>query len=847
MTLPKGSAAADDPLPGEDLRSDAVTTVEIRDARGAAVPVEQRNAADFPLAIGGPDADLPVAEDAGPLAHLGLADGDVFVQPAAERTVIWNGQAVDSSRWLGDGDVLRFGTSPRRGANVTTWITVEIRGGVLRLTIRDDGGRERTRPPLIAAPGGTQGVTTIEPIRFEPSSDLGGSRSRRIIGPFGLAVALLLLALIAAAGFLLTSRSVLIEIEPLPDRMGVEGGIVFELGGRHVLRPGSYLLQAEKAGYSPLAEDLEVTRDSRQTFRYRFEKLPGRLTIASPMVGAEVLIDGESRGVTPIDALELAPGEYRVTVRADRYRDFEAMVTVAGAGSEQTLEVELEARWAEVSFASEPAGARVRLDGEELGITPLTAEVLEGGHAYSLVLAGRKPHSGRLDVAAGEAQALPVALLRPADGNLVLTSEPAGATVSVAGAYRGETPLDLYLEPGREYQVSVSKAGHETVKRQVQVASGQSQQLAVTLTPQEGELQISIWPSDAELVVDGEARGNGNQKLRLSAVAHQIEVRKDGFVAHRQTVTPLPGVPQWVEVTLKPVGQAEREKQAAATPAVVESHDHELRLIEPGKLRMGASRREPGRRANEVLREVELTRAFYLSAHEVSNRQFRKFMAEHASGMIGGQTLELDGHPAVRVTWDEAAAYCNWLSEQEGLAPAYVNEGSRMKPAVPMTTGYRLPTEAEWAWAARFGGRAGGAQDQDREPRKYPWGRFLPVPAGAGNYADSSASGILPGVLSGYNDQYPVTAPVDSLEADARGFYHLGGNVAEWVHDLYAIRFAGSQELERDPLGPTEGQYHVIRGSSWMHSTVTELRLTYRDYGSEERPDVGFRIARYAE
>ncbi len=464
--------------------------------------------------------------------------------------------------------------------------------------------------------------------------------------------------------------------------------------------------------------------------------------------------------------------------------------------------------------------------------------MLEGSHDLQLLLAGHKPHRGRLEVTAGEAQELPAVRLAPADGNLVLSSQPAGATVSVGGTYRGETPLDLFLEPGREHEVVVSKAGHDSDKRRIRVESGRSQEVSVTLTPQQGEVQVSAWPGGAELLVDGESRGEANQQLELTAVAHRFEVRKEGFVAHLQEVTPLPGVPQLIEVTLKPEGAARREREAAATPEVVERHDHELRLIQPGKLRMGASRREPGRRANEVLREVELTRPFYLATREVSNRQLRRALAEHTSGVIGGQTLELDDHPAVRVTWDQAAAYCNWLSRQEGLDPAYVDTGGKMVAAVPITSGYRLPTEAEWAWAARYG--AGAA-------RKYPWGGVMPVPPGAGNYADSSASGILPGVVSGYNDQYPVTAPVDSMSADARGLYHLGGNVAEWVHDLYAIRFGGSQQVERDPLGPKEGEYHVIRGSSWMHSTVTELRLTYRDYGSEPRPDVGFRVARYAK
>ena len=802
--------------------------VEIADARGR----RGAGGGDFPLSIGGPEADVQVSDAAAePLAYLGLSDGEVFVQAAdGSARVVVNGAPLTGSQWLGDGDAIRFEAA---------WIAVEVRDGRIRFTVRGDR-RQRADPPRIAPPAEPAGeIRMIEPIRFEPRRAPSGARRRRFIGPLGLGVVLILLVLIAAAGFLLTSRSVSIEVEPPPDRLAIEGGLSFELGGHHLLRPGGYRLRAEKAGYRPLETTFEVSRDRRQSFSYRFEKLPGRLEIAASVAGAEVLVDGESRGVTPIEALELAAGEHRVTVLAERYRDFEAAVTIEGAGSEQILEVELEPLWAEITFASEPAGARVRVGGEELGVTPLAAEVLEGEHAYSLVLAGRKPHRGRLQVTAGEAQTLPTVRLQPADGNLVLTSAPAGATVSVGGAYRGETPLDLFLEPGREHQVSVSKAGHETEALQVRVASGQSRELAVTLTPQEGEVQISAWPPDAELLVDGESRGGADQKLRLSAVAHEIEVRKQGFISHRQTVTPLPGVPQYLEITLKPEAEARAEAKAAATPPVVSRHDHELRLIQPGRLRLGASRREPGRRANEVLREVELTRPFYLATREVSNRQFREFNAGHASGMIGGNTLELDGHPVVRVTWDEAAAYCNWLSRLEGLPPAYVDDGGKLKAAVPMTTGYRLPTEAEWAWVARYGGGAAG-------PLKFPWGNSLPVPAGAGNYADESAAALLPGVVSGYNDQFPVTAPVDSF-ADARGFYHLGGNVAEWVHDLYAIRFGASQEVERDPLGPAEGEFHVIRGSSWMHSTVTELRLSFRDYGNEARPDVGFRVARYAE
>jgi formylglycine-generating enzyme required for sulfatase activity len=335
--------------------------------------------------------------------------------------------------------------------------------------------------------------------------------------------------------------------------------------------------------------------------------------------------------------------------------------------------------------------------------------------------------------------------------------------------------------------------------------------------------------------VNGELLGSANQTLRLQAVPQQIEIRRQGFITHSETVTPKPGVSQALEITLL----TEQEARAVAIPPVIQGpQGQELRLIEPGRFRAGAPRREPGRRANETFREIELTRAYYMATREVSNRDFRKFQLKHRSGRAGRASLENDHHPVVNVSWEDAARYCNWLSEKESLEPAYVFRNGELQGVVPLSNGYRLPTEAEWAWAARF---AGGVS------LKYPWGGALPVASGSGNYADLSAEGNLEATLPSYQDGFPATAPVDSFGANAVGLQNMGGNVAEWTHDIYATVPSGSATLVQDPLGPESGDYHVIRGSSWMHSTVTELRFSYRDYGNKPRPDVGFRIARYAE
>jgi formylglycine-generating enzyme required for sulfatase activity len=261
--------------------------------------------------------------------------------------------------------------------------------------------------------------------------------------------------------------------------------------------------------------------------------------------------------------------------------------------------------------------------------------------------------------------------------------------------------------------------------------------------------------------------------------------------------------------------------------------------VNGGRFTMGSPRREPGRRSNEAERQVELRRPFYIGRFQVTNREYREFKADHLSGIFKDETLDLERQPVARVSWQEAAAFCNWLSQRDKLPPAYVRSGDSLELAEPVTTGYRLPTEAEWEFAGRFDGA--------RATRKYPWGNDLPVPARAGNWADASAIYLVPVTISGFDDGYRVAAPVGSFAASPLGLHDLGGNVLEWTTDRYSIYVVGPDFLSVDPVGPKTGDNYVIRGASWMTGKVAELRLAVRDPGNAARPDLGFRIARYAE
>ena len=799
---------------------------------------------DFPLAVADSTTGVVRIEAAsadsspsstGARAFIGLSEGELFVQPAdASLPVLCNGTPLKTSQWLRDGDVLRLGKAQ---------LTVRIDGDEARLLAEAWQAPQKTDPPAIAPttfPGLDNAGTLVEPVAFEPLPVGTRPRARRSVRPREVFLWCLIAVLLGAAWFVFSARSVRIETEPADAQVELQGSFLrVELGNRFLLRPGDYTAIIEKDGYRGIEAPIRVTDERDQRLQFTLEKRPGVLRLMMiPETGAEganVFIDGEDRGTARGAELELSPGPHRVLVRAERYKDFVADVEIVGAGTIQDLTVEMEPRWAAVAFTSEPAGAAVRVDGERVGQTPVTAELREGAHGYELQLPGYKTYRSELAVVAGEPQSAAVRLAL-ADGTLLLRSVPSGARVSVDGVYRGETPLDMPLEPGDSHDIQVSRAGYEPQSHRARFESGREQQLIVELVPILGEVEIVSDPPDALLYVDGELRGPANQVHRLVVVPQDIEVRKEGHETFRTHMTPRQGFPQSIEVTLRGLDEARVENM----PAVIKTaQGAELRLVQPSRFTMGASRREPGRRANETIREVELTRRYYLAIEEVSNRQFREFDPSHRSGSAGRQNLEIDHHPVVRVTWEAAARYCNWLSERESLPPAYVERDGKLVPRFPPSLGYRLPAEAEWTRAARY--PDGGAG------RKYPWGDSLPVEPSSGNYGDESAQGVLPTTLPGYNDSYPATAPTSSFLPNPLGILNLGGNVAEWIHDFYSIYPPGGTEPERDPLGPETGELHVIRGSSWMDGNITDLRLSYRDYGTDARPDVGFRIAKYAE
>ena len=687
--------------------------------------------------------------------------------------------------------------------------------------------------PATPSQGGDQLAATA----FEPLSQSSEQKQRVNATQIALGVAGVLIA--ALLFFLFTARSLTLNIDAEAEPDFSLSGLNWSFGERLLVRPGNYTLSINAEGYHPYEQTITVGDADTQQLDIRLAPLPGTVTIATQPAGGEIILDELSLGSAPLVDLTLEAGVYRVEAVLDRYQRWQGQIDVVGRNQSQTVDVVLLPDWANVRFSATPANVTASIDGQPAETTATGVEVLSGERELTLSAPGFMPLSLPLSIVAGVDQDLGAVTLTPADATLTLESTPPGAGVTVDGAFAGLTPLVLPLSPGDRHAISLSKAGYLGASLSLTLARGETASRAITLRPELGEVRFAIEPPEAEILINGQRVGTGSQSLSLPAVQQRIAVQLEGYASFETEVLPKPGLPQQISVTLLTEAAA---RKAAMTPTITTPLGQTLVLVDPSveaqnPFTMGASRRDPGRRANEVEHPVELRRAFYLASTETTNAQFRQYEATHDSGLIESYSLDRDHQPVAGISWQQAASFCNWLSRLEGLPPFYRENQGIIIGFNPSSTGYRLPSEAEWAFAARVEGDA---------LRRFAWGDDFPPSAVVTNVADNTSALVTGRILNGYTDQFVVSAPVGSFPANHRGLHDMGGNVAEWVHDGYAIPSANA-ELAIDPLGAQRGDNYTIRGGSWALSRLSELRLTFRDYGERGRDDLGFRIARYAE
>jgi len=670
---------------------------------------------------------------------------------------------------------------------------------------------------------------------FKPLTGAGSKRS--------LPISSGMLSLIVLAGvgiiimmYLFVARAVVFQTVPPETQISVSG-LSFNIGDNYLLLSGDYDITATADGYYPLIESITVGDAASQDVGVQLLPLPGNLAVISDLEDIQVTIDDQPAGTVPGTIKAISPGVRKMVFSKYRYFPLQQEIAIEGRDRTQSVDISLRPAWGAMQLTSEPTAAQVYIDDRLVGQTPLSTEVLETGSRLKLVLAGYKTYQQEILVKAGTSVTHPPIKLIVADGLLQLSSTPSGASITVNNEFVGSTPMTLAMAPFKQHRLAFFLEGYLKTTTAATLKPEKTAVLAVDLVPNIGSIALTISPKGARVLVDNHYQGDGDRTLSLTAKPHRLSIEKSGYQTKSLSVTPRPGHEQALSIKLLTLQEA---YWASRPPAIQSSVGSPLVLFRPRQsFTMGAPRRQPGRRANEVERRVSLDRPFYLGTREISNAEYRSWKSSHSSSALQGQTLDRDRQPVAGLTWEDAALYCNWLSRREGLPLFYRMENGVVNGFNWDAHGYRLPTEAEWAWAARV--------DIDGSSQTLPWVNGLYPPTDVvDNYADRSASRLIPFTIASYNDLTPASAVVGSFKPNGKGLYNMSGNVSEWVNDFYDVR-PNRGEPSADPTGPITGVAHVIRGASWALGSRTELRLSYREAGTDKRLDVGFRIARYVD
>ncbi len=262
-------------------------------------------------------------------------------------------------------------------------------------------------------------------------------------------------------------------------------------------------------------------------------------------------------------------------------------------------------------------------------------------------------------------------------------------------------------------------------------------------------------------------------------------------------------------------------------------------IITAGTYTMGSPDDEVGRYEHEVQREVTLTRDFVIWSTEVTQGEFSVRMGYDPSRFApdGDEPLCGPGCPVDRVSWLEAAAYTNVLSDEEGYDACYDCSGSGRSVECELSSeyetpydcpGYRLPTSAEWEYAARAGTQTAtyaGELPPDR--------------------LECQPNPVLDDIAWFCGNVVDTLGPSDVARLDPNDYeiYDMLGNLFEWTHDWFT--FDVTAEAVTDPMGPASGEGRTRRGCSWSrHAVFCRAAAVHYDPPDHTSDNLGFRPVR---
>lgn len=467
-------------------------------------------------------------------------------------------------------------------------------------------------------------------------------------------------------------------------------------------------------------------------------------------------------------------GEYYYRIEHEFYKTVTGKVRVSEQN--QTHDIVLEPAFSYLKITSEPSGARVAINGKLVGSTPYESKERFAAGRVSVRL--QAEDYALLEEAVivqgeGKVQTCHFALV-PQFATVTCVSEAADAEIWLDDQRMGMGSWTGPVSSQSSHILEARKAGHQPQSVSFVVESGETKTVKVGAPiALLGNIVLESVPDECEVWIDGQPQGATPFVNHLLVGRHRVVLKKSGYVD------------QAFEIQVAHNQTQEERRTLVASQA---DFGIELAYVQGGTFAMGASAEQHADvRENEgPVHEVTLD-DFYIGKYEVTQGQWTAVMGYNPSGFQG------DALPVENVSWQEIQDFLEKLSTATGKT-------------------YRLPTEAEWEYAARGGRMSEG---------------FL--------YAGSNE---LASVAWFEDNAGSQTHPVGLKLPNELGLYDLSGNVWEWCQDVYG---AYSAEAQTNPVGPDRGPGYVLRGGCLVSNTGF-CRVTFRDYNNPASR-VGLRIS----
>ena len=552
---------------------------------------------------------------------------------------------------------------------------------------------------------------------------------------------------------------------------------------------GRHTYRVDYALYHPEAGQVELISGERTELKVRLRPAFGYVEVTSePESGARVLIDGEEVGETPYRSDRLKSGEHRIEVLKAMYAPASQMVTVTD-GHTLPVRMQLSANYGTLTFQTD-ASSEIWINNEKKGEGSWSGRLNAGMYILEVRRPFHRSVRQSLEVKAGDVRTLSLGSPEPIYGILNISSSPGDAEIWIDGRSYGTTPRILKDILIGEHTLELKKEGCARVSQLISVEEGKV--LPVHLTLSSGRSVTLQTDREGDILyVDGKRMGVSPQRLELSYGIHTIRAeRGEQHTEEELEVTETGGE---TVVTLGFGLLSQIHWSSSVTPKQKEILSRlvgNMVKVDGGRFRMGATSEQGNDADNNEKPVHEVTLSdYYMGKYEVRQSEWEAVMGSNPSHFKG------EDLPVEQVSWSDCHKFIQRLNVLTGL-------------------NFKLPTEAQWEYAARGG----------RLSKGYKY-------SGSNNLGEVGWYGSNSGTY---------THRVGEKQPNELGLYDMSGNVWEWCEDRYGGYSVTSQ---RDPLGATSGSRRVYRGGGW-NSIARYCRVSFR---SGNTPDyrsslLGFRL-----